>query len=163
MRDYCNSNQSTTMTKSTTCICYILLLSSHVIVDVKSFTIKNRVLPQSWTHQTKIAHHYHPSPIQRVPRLFQSKDTRESSSSSTATKEKNNEEDDSAGEAISDLDARVLQSLLEDQDLDLKSEQSLKKMLENKKVSSTGTKNSSDKKKDDASQSQFSSTVFKVR
>lgn len=58
---------------------------------------------------------------------------------------------------LSDLDARVLRSLLEDQNLDLKSEENLRRVLE--KGSAQKQANPKEEKKD----SQFSSTLFQVR
>jgi uncharacterized protein involved in exopolysaccharide biosynthesis len=90
-------------------------------------------------------------PSQRVPSLlYQSMETKEA-----PAKEKEKEEE---GTGISDLDARVLQSLLEDKDLDLKSEENLKKMLNNKKKGVGQGKGG-----DNNDNSQYSSTFFKVR
>lgn len=58
---------------------------------------------------------------------------------------------------LSDLDARVLRSLLEDQNLDLKSEENLRRVLE--KGSTQKQANPNEEKKD----SEFSSTLFQVR
>jgi len=62
-------------------------------------------------------------------------------------------------EKISDLDARVLQSLLRDENLDLKSEQNLKKMLE-KGVNKRQPKERN--KTDESKSDEFSSTFFKA-
>ncbi len=81
-------------------------------------------------------------------------------SSSGEPKESNNKEE---LEKLSDLDARVLQSLLEDENLDLKSEQNLKKMLERgvKKKETPNTNSNSNAQSPDK-ESEFSSTFFKV-
>jgi hypothetical protein len=87
------------------------------------------------------------------------------SSKTTEERNENNiKEQEQGGEAgrISDLDARILQSLLDDKDLDLKSETSLKKMLENKEKSDEDRNNPS-KKTASGGDSAFSSTFFKVR
>lgn len=62
-------------------------------------------------------------------------------------------------EKLSDLDARVLQSLLQDDSLDLKSEENLKKMLENGVKKKEPVKN---KVIDTKNESEFSSTFFKT-
>ena len=85
--------------------------------------------------------------------LFQSMETKDETSSSPPP-----DNDDS----LSDLDARVLQSLLEDKDLDLKSEENLIKMLKNnqKNKENSGKDNvGSANSKDD---SKYSSTFLKV-
>lgn len=61
-------------------------------------------------------------------------------------------------EPLSDVDERVLQSLLEDENLDLKSEENLKKMLE----SGVKKKDKSAGNKVDEGNSEFSSTFFKT-
>jgi len=61
---------------------------------------------------------------------------------------------------ISDLDARVLQSLLDDTDLGLKSEDNLKKMLERKY--SPKNEASANRGKEENNSSNFSSSFFKV-
>lgn len=66
------------------------------------------------------------------------------------------ETDEKDSEGLSDLDARVLQSLLDDSSLDLKSEENLKKMLE------TGRKPPSKKKAQPKKESEFSSTFFQT-
>ena len=62
-------------------------------------------------------------------------------------------------EKLSDLDARVLQSLLQDDTLDLKSEENLKKMLENGLKKKEPVSNRETEK---TNQSEFSSTFFKT-
>ena len=74
--------------------------------------------------------------------MYQSTPTKEASTTEqkkTTTKGENVENDDDNEGGISDLDARVLQSLLDDKELDFKSEESLKKMLENKNHAMTST------------------------
>ncbi len=84
---------------------------------------------------------------------------------STETKDEETTEG-SSGDSMSDLDARVLQSLLEDKSLDLKSEENLVKMLENnqknKERDRKGTVGGGGSGGKDGD-SQFSSTFFKVR
>lgn len=70
--------------------------------------------------------------------------------------EAKDETDEKDSEGISDVDARVLQSLLDDSSLDLKSEENLKKMLE------TGRKPSTRKKPQPKKESEFSSTFFQT-
>ncbi len=69
-------------------------------------------------------------------------------------------------EKLSDLDARVLQSLLQDENLDLKSEQNLKKMLERgvkrKETPNNTSTNSDTNAQSSEKDSEFSSTFFKV-
>lgn len=70
-----------------------------------------------------------------------------------------NQTTESETEKLSDLDARVLQSLLQDENLDLKSEQNLKKMLE-KGVSKRQPKKTN--KTNEVKSGEFSSTFFKA-
>lgn len=71
---------------------------------------------------------------------------------------------DNVSGGISDLDARVLQSLLDDKELDLKSEENLKKMLENNMKGKTAAteKGRNVNSNDPSSDSEYSSTFFKV-
>ena len=86
----------------------------------------------------------------QVPRRVVADDQRE-----TEKQKKRKEET----EKLSDLDARVLQSLLQDDSLDLKSEENLKKMLENGlKKKEPAMKRETEK----TNGSEFSSTFFKT-
>lgn len=146
-------------------VLYLLWISSsHHYQTVLSFTINSLVTKPHSKHHDRTTQYqqYHPHPhlphsTQRLPKLYQSTET-----NANTKNDKVDQEKDDGG--ISDLDARVLQSLLDDKELDLKSEESLKKMLENKDKETRDVKNkssSSNKSKD--SNSEFSSTVFKVR
>jgi len=86
----------------------------------------------------------------QVPRRVVADDQRE-----TEKQKKRKEET----EKLSDLDARVLQSLLQDDTLDLKSEDNLKKMLENGLKKKEPVRN---RETENTNESEFSSTFFKT-
>ncbi len=96
----------------------------------------------------------------RIPTmLYQSMETEDDATTDATTASQG---------GMSDLDARVLQSLLEDKSLDLKSEENLMKMLENrqrnKDSGNSGRSSSSSRsagKEEDLNP--YSSTFFKVR
>ncbi len=138
-----------------------------MVQTTKSFVLNLLWISSSHHHQTVLSftitslipkpHHDRTTHYPRLPKLYQSTET---NNANTKYDGLDQEKDD----GISDLDARVLQSLLDDKELDLKSEESLKKMLESKEKEKKDVKNkssSSNKSKD--SKSEFSSTVFKVR
>lgn len=69
----------------------------------------------------------------------------------------NSEESETLNEKpLSDLDARVLRSLLEDKNLDLKSEENLRRVLEK------GSTQKQETYKEEKKESDFSSTLFQV-
>lgn len=148
---------------------HFLLLSSHNYV-VQSFTINTA--PRSLTREIRFqprqnlsrdsCSHPYPHRIQRMPVLHQSMNTKEAPSTVEDLRKDVKEEED---ETISDLDARVLQSLLEDKSLDLKSEENLIKMLKNKEEKDNAGSNNPNfrRRATEDSDSAFSSTFFKVR
>jgi hypothetical protein len=67
-------------------------------------------------------------------------------------------------EPLSDLDARVLKSMLQDDKLDLKKEENMRKLLERGVApKSAPTVETTTKQEENESDSDFSSTLFKVR
>ena len=132
--------------------------------SVLSFTVNN--FPTTLTnHYTDITTRikgkdkFLPCHIQRKSILYQSNINEEL----TKDEQDRQQDDDNNGidEGLSDLDARVLQSLLDDKNLDLKSEANLKKMLKNNKKPKGGSSDTNTKR-NESDNSEFSSTVFKV-
>lgn len=157
------------MAKARETISFVLILflvSSSQNHVVQSFTIN--ATPRSLNNEISIQAHLHTSRNscprsytyhnQRVPVLYQSINTREAPPTVEDLKKGEKKEND---EAISDLDARVLQSLLDDESLDLKSEENLKKMLENKEKNNSNNRNTRKRVVND-SDSEFSSSFFKT-